>query len=97
MPDNWLGTNNAAGSRQFSEQVYAALTQREGVPIPRLPGVDRYLELLAKAVRSAAEGKLTPAEALQQAERDWESLTDELGRTDQRLAYRRCMGIDRYN
>jgi ABC-type glycerol-3-phosphate transport system substrate-binding protein len=97
MADNWLGSSNVAGARQFSEQAYSALMQRDGVPVPRLPGVERYLELLADAVRSAADGKLTPAEALDKAQDDWESITDQLGRSDQRRAYLRCLGMDKYD
>lgn len=96
MADNWFGVNKVAGARQFSEQTFSALVQREGAPLPRLPGVDRYLELLSDAVRSAAEGNLTPPEALNKAMDEWESLTDQLGRADQRRAYRRCLGIEQF-
>lgn len=94
MADNWLGKARAGDARQFSEQLAAALRQREGVTVPRLPGVDRYLNELAEAVRAAAEGRATPSEALAKAAQDWERLTTELGRDRQRLAYRRCLGIE---
>ena len=94
MTDNWIGSSRSSAGQQFSEQTVAALRQREGVTIPRLLGVDQYLEKLAAAVRSAAEGNATPEEALATAVEDWEKLTSELGRDRQRLAYRRCLGID---
>lgn len=94
MADNWLGSSRSSAGQQFSEQLAAALRQREGVTIPRLRGVDQYLEKLAAAVRSAVEGHTTPEEALATAVEDWEKLTNALGRDRQRLAYRRCLGIE---
>jgi multiple sugar transport system substrate-binding protein len=92
VADNWLGAGTSGS--QFSEQVVAALSQRHGVAVPRLPGVDRYLQKLADAVRRAADGTATPEEALAAVATDWQQLTDEFGRDRQRLAYRRCLGIE---
>lgn len=93
--DDWLGTDNRTGTRQFSERLALALSQRDGEAVPRLPGVDRYLEALSKAVRAVVIGNETPEVALTEASTKWEEITEEFGRDRQRQAYRRCIGIAR--
>jgi ABC-type glycerol-3-phosphate transport system substrate-binding protein len=64
------------------------------VLIPRIPGVDEYLTALDAAITSAIEHKSTPAEALQSAANDWETITDRRGRDKQRAAYLKHLEVD---
>ena len=61
--------------------------------VPRIPGVDQYMAALDVAVRSALQNSVTPSEALVEAARQWEKITDSLGRDSQREAYLKHLGI----
>ncbi|WP_145288111.1 hypothetical protein [Pirellulimonas nuda] len=91
LSDPWLGPDGPSGSA-FSSELNDALAQPGYVTTPRIIGVDRYLEALAAAVRSAARDGAPPAQALQDAAAAWEALTEEAGRDLQRRAYRADLG-----
>ena len=87
----WL--NNGAGPSS-ADTVNVALAVETPWVVPRVPGVDEYLDALAEQVRRACAGEVEPAAALRDAAEAWESITEGRGREAQAAAYRRHLGID---
>jgi hypothetical protein len=61
--------------------------------IPRLPGVDDYMEALNEAVHAALSEDALPEAVLQKAAERWEEITDAHGRDAQRAAYLKHLGF----
>ena len=80
-------------AQDYGEVVRAAQTSRDVVFSPRIPGRTMYLTALAEAVRRCLVEDTDAAESLAEAARQWERITDSLGRDQQRLAYRRSLGM----
>lgn len=59
----------------------------------RIPGRQRYLSVLATAVRQTLEGAADAGASLAEAARRWETITDAVGREAQRKAYRLSLGL----
>ena len=62
--------------------------------LPRIPGIDDYLQALEEAIPQAISAKLSPEDALSEVVEKWNTLTDYYGRDRQRVAYRRHLGLD---
>jgi multiple sugar transport system substrate-binding protein len=93
-PDPWLGNRvEPSAARQYTRTVESALSRSQFLLGLRIPGAEKYMKVLDDAVRSAAAGKLKPAEALRQTAVAWEAITEELGRERQRLAYLQSLGM----
>ncbi|MGL4512969.1 MAG: hypothetical protein ACRCT8_07735, partial [Lacipirellulaceae bacterium] len=98
QPDRWVALSDRDDlSRGFANRNLAALRAERWLPVPRLPGGREYLAALGAAVRERLDGDATSAEVLAAATRDWEAITDELGRERQRLAYLRSVGLQPYD
>lgn len=69
------------------------LSQGEAYMLPRIPEIDNYLAELESALREAAHGKQPAGRALAAAEARWDTLTDSLGREQQRMAFNRHLGL----
>jgi ABC-type glycerol-3-phosphate transport system substrate-binding protein len=67
--------------------VTHALSSDNCFLLPRISGIDQYLECLSQAVRSAIAGESAKA-ALEQATIEWEMITEHMGREMLQLAYR---------
>lgn len=90
----WIGPAvGPAGSSQFGKAYSAAVGRANAMVVPRIPGVDEYLAALNAAVGSALDGQQTPTDALQEAARQWEEITQRRGRPAQRRAYQHHLGI----
>jgi multiple sugar transport system substrate-binding protein len=94
-PAPWVdaGTDTEA-ARVYGETVRDALSRPSHLFVPRIPGHDRYLASLDAAAAEALAGQATAAEALAKAATAWETITDELGRDEQRRAYRQSLGLE---
>lgn len=86
----WLADR---GTEQSAPLVTKLLLADRFFLLPRIPGIDQYLETLSEAAGSALSGDSTPAKALESAAARWDELTEELGQSEQRLAYRRHLGL----
>jgi len=89
--DKWLagievGDDTAAVvTRQLSSDRYYLL--------PRIPGIDVYLQLLDDAVSAAISDGLPAERTLGKVAEQWNALTDRYDRNRQRVAYRKHLGI----
>jgi hypothetical protein len=73
--------------------VEVALNRSDALMVPRIPGVDEYLDVLSRAVEEAMQGNRAPTDALKSAAEQWNAITDRLGRETQRAAYLNHLGI----
>lgn len=80
-------------AQDYGDVIRAAQTIRDVVFSPRIPGRTTYLVALANAVRRRLDDGADTAESLAEVARQWERITDSLGRDQQRVAYRRSLGM----
>jgi multiple sugar transport system substrate-binding protein len=71
-----------------------SLSSRPLVGDLRIPGYRAYIAALETQLDRVFAGKTMPQEALTEAARTWEDLTDRLGRNSQRRQYRKAMGLE---
>lgn len=71
------------------------LNHQRGVVLmfPRIPQASRYLEVLDMAVRQVIAGEAETQAALDEVARQWDEITDEIGRESQRNRLRKVTGI----
>ena len=94
-PGAWverMATPEAAG--QYGRVIEATLGREQWVFALRIPGRGEYLAALDEAVDQAIHDRAPPLEALYQASRRWNEITDRLGREQQRAAYLNSLGLD---
>lgn len=84
-PERQVLFPDPALARDFYRTLQAALAR----PMADLtvPGGWEYTRILDEAIGRALRGELTPAQALEEAARQWEAVTDRYGRETQRQAY----------
>lgn len=93
-PSAWVGRGTSASqAAQYTEAVRSAL-ETEDVVVPlRIPGSRRYMEALDAALEAALTGRTPPRDALEEAARKWERITEELGSEAQRRYYEQSLGL----
>ena len=62
-------------------------------PELRIPGGFEYYDTLDIAVQRALAGQVTPKEALDEAAKKWQEITERFGRDKQKAKYRAAMGL----
>ena len=62
------------------------------VVFPRIPGSDRYYAAFDQGVRAALAGAKTPEQAMAEVAKEWNQITDSLGRRKQIVAMQRESG-----
>ncbi len=92
-PGAWVDEMRPAAARSFALTVEASLTRRPVMLAPRLPGADRYLAVLDRAVRAVIGGEQKPRQALRAAADEWRKITAELGPASQKRAYHASLGL----
>ena len=93
-PRGWLpGPLDGIAAASFGEAVKAAGERNNYLFCLRIPGRQKYLAALDKALLAALAGE-TPAVALGVARRDWQEITKNLGLDQQKAAYRSSLGLD---
>lgn len=81
------------GQKDGESWLTNSLSRGDAYLLPRIPGVDDYLNSLNDAIDEAVDGKQHAAEALAAAAVKWNALTDKLGRDLQRSAFNRHLGL----
>jgi hypothetical protein len=89
----WLkGMTLAKEGEPVTKIVAAALSADSPALVPRVPGIDEYLNALAEGVREAPADEAAATATLEKVAARWEEITDRLGRERQVAAYRRHLG-----
>jgi multiple sugar transport system substrate-binding protein len=93
-PGEWLSAPvEEAVALQYAETVKRAMSHEESLMALRIPGRERYLAALDRAVRKVVAGEAESQGALDEAAAAWNKITAELGLEAQRAAYRRDLGL----
>jgi multiple sugar transport system substrate-binding protein len=89
----WLkGMTLAKDGEPVTKIVTAALSSDSPALVPRVPGIDDYLNALAEGVREAPADEAAATATLAKVAARWEEITNRLGRERQVAAYRRHLG-----
>ncbi len=83
-----------ANNAKLASVLQSALNRDEALMVPRIPGADEYLAALAASVAKALRGEASAADALTEAARQWDQITERRGRDAQRRAYLKDLGIE---
>jgi multiple sugar transport system substrate-binding protein len=59
----------------------------------RIPGTSKYMEAIEVQTSMALAGEKTPEEAMADAAKEWDRITDELGRDKQKRYFRESLGL----
>jgi hypothetical protein len=87
---NWTADERAQAARTLEQVVSSG----NYLMVPRIPGIDEYLEVLEEGMIAAMEGNDSPKAALEKVSQRWEAITDARGRDAQREAYLEHLGLD---
>jgi multiple sugar transport system substrate-binding protein len=70
-------------ARRYLDEITTSLTNKNVVYDITLPGAGRYYQAMDEAVYKALKGEVSPKQALDEAAKEWESITDDIGRKSQ--------------
>ncbi|WP_145385353.1 hypothetical protein [Stieleria neptunia] len=88
-PGNDASPSGSPYSRWLAERLQTLQVTRGLM----LPGADRYYGALDRQVLRCLAGEQSAAEALADAAAQWDTITDELGRDQQAVAWKRTLGF----
>ncbi|HET8522298.1 MAG TPA: extracellular solute-binding protein [Thermomicrobiales bacterium] len=85
-PEAWLNfwPDDPDYAKQLVEVMQATL--KDGVPDLQIPGQDEYVKVADTEISTALTGGKDPQQALDDAAKEWENITERLGR-DEQLKY----------
>lgn len=89
-PNSHGSSTSDRGYNAYVEKVFSKPQVR---PTLRIPGAERYMQVLDLHIRAAVAGERTPADALQAVHEGWEKITEQLGRKAQANAWRMAQGM----
>lgn len=101
----WRQTDRFSQTRQSLQQetsemrgayprwLAERLSTLQAVPSLTLPGGWWYYEALDENVRQCLAGTLTAADAMAMTKQRWQAITDQLGRQNQMVAWKRVLGF----
>ena len=90
----WLDSGD---NEELVPLVGRLLSTDQNFLLPRIPGINQYLEILDDSAKQSVAGSMSAEEALQAASREWEKLTEEYGRSQQLRAYRLHLGLEKWS
>lgn len=80
-------------AQEYINTIEKSLENKNVIVDIMIPGGAQYYEVLDGLVFDAIEGKYTAKEALELASKEWEKITDSLGRERQKRFYRESLNI----
>jgi multiple sugar transport system substrate-binding protein len=92
--DTWVKSGfTARDATAYLNMIQQVLGHPNAVFQLRLPGYVQYQDALELAVSKALAGQATPQEALDEAATEWNTITDQIGRDQQKDLYRQSIGL----
>ena len=90
----WSGSQlTPIAGESMADQIRAAHNNSVAFVFPRVPGYLEYIQSLDRHVRECLAGKSTAEESLISASKEWEAITERIGRTEQTANLRRGNGL----
>lgn len=88
------GTDAVASNlSNYERQLLNRLKSPVTMPTLQLLSAGEYYSVLDQQVVRAIEGKVSPGEALAEVSRQWQSITERVGRDEQQRVWRRAQGM----
>lgn len=87
------GGFSTESAQLYLDEITKSLSNPNVVTDIIIPGAGRYYQALDEHIHHAVLGNVSPGEALAAAAREWEKITDELGRDKQIRFYRESLNI----
>ena len=84
----------ASAGEEYTRATEQALCQSRAFQYLRIPGADRYMKVLDEKVLDVLHHRQAVRPALEDAAKEWTAITNEIGVSKQKAAYRRSLGID---
>lgn len=78
-------------AKRYLDEISKSLTNTNIVYDITLPGAGRYYQALDDAVYKALKGNISPKEALKTASKEWDKITDDIGRKAQIRHYKESL------
>jgi len=91
--NKWFANDGA--SEESASTVSKLLSSNNYYLLPRIPGIDEYLQAMEDAILRAGSSGLPAEKALAEIEEQWNAITDRYDRDRQRVAYRKHLGLGR--
>jgi multiple sugar transport system substrate-binding protein len=85
---------NEADVRAYLGAYYDNFQATTFMPFLRLNGTPEYRETLDKGLSAAFSGQKTAQEALEDVAKEWDAITDRIGRDEQLKAYQEAIGYE---
>ena len=82
---------------QLRPTVTRLLSSDSHFLLPRIPSMEKYLEVLGDTIAHGRDGETQPSEVLHSVAERWETLTDQLGREEQKRSYRYHLGLESWS
>jgi ABC-type glycerol-3-phosphate transport system substrate-binding protein len=93
-PGPWVDPRTPAPvARDYARLVARTLARHSWLGAPRIPAADRYVAVLDQAVQHALADRQSPSDALQDAARRWQKITEQMGVEAQKEAYAQSLGL----
>ena len=90
----WSGSQLAPpAAESMADLIRTAHSNPVALVFPRIPGYHDYLQSLDKHVRECLAGKSSAVESLESVAKQWEAITEGIGRTEQTANLRRGNGL----
>ncbi|MBE3597899.1 MAG: extracellular solute-binding protein [Limnochordaceae bacterium] len=83
---------NAEDVREYTQAYYETFFAERQLPYLRIPGGHEYWVSLDQHISEALTGAVSAKEALDRTARDWDEITNRLGRREQLELYRQSIG-----
>ena len=93
-PESWKKSGFSTDSaKRYLDEIALSLTNKNTVFDITIPGAAEYYKVLDSLVYQAIMKTLTPKEALTKAAKEWERITDNLGREKQKEFYKASLNL----
>lgn len=88
-PASWSKSGfTTESAKRYLKEIAKSLTNKNVVYDITIPGAGEYYQALDENVHLALIGRLSPKDALDKASKEWEKITDSLGRENQIKFYK---------
>jgi multiple sugar transport system substrate-binding protein len=92
--DPWVKSGmSEAQAKEYLAAVRDTINSPNAVVDLRITGAAEYFDALDTQLARAVAGEVTSQQALDQVAKDWNAITDRLGRDQQKVLYRQMLGL----